>query len=203
MSTLIKAHIPVLVFGGTGNGKTSQIEMTIARILKENESFNTNTINFSARTSSELVQSIIESKLDKRGNAFAPAGGKKLIVFLDDFNMPQKDLFGSQPPLELLCMWMAYGFWYDRQKQTEKRIIDTQICCAMGPPGGSRAVISERMQAKFNLINVTAPSDDTMRRIFGTMINQKLMDFDESFKSLGELITGSTIQLYQRVAAKF
>merc|ERR1719502_2468599 len=29
------------------------------------------------------------------------------------------------------------------------------------------------------------------------------MDFDESFKSLGELITGSTIQLYQRVAAKF
>ena len=51
---------------------------------------------------------------------FVPAGGKKLLCFLDDFNMPAHDLFGSQPPLELLRFWIDYGFWYDRQKQTLK-----------------------------------------------------------------------------------
>ena len=51
-----------------------------------------------------------------------PIGGKQLITFMDDLNMPSKDLFGSQPPLELIRQWLDYGFWYDRQKQTIKYV---------------------------------------------------------------------------------
>ena len=53
---------------------------------------------------------------------YVPIGGKKLLTFMDDFNMPAKDTFGSQPPLELIRLWLDYGFWYDRQKQTQKYI---------------------------------------------------------------------------------
>jgi len=49
-----------------------------------------------------------------------PIGGKQMISFMDDFNMPAKDTFGSQPPLELIKLWLDYGFWYDRLKQTIK-----------------------------------------------------------------------------------
>ena len=41
---------------------------------------------------------------------------------MDDLNMPAKDTFGSQPPLELIRQWIDYGFWYDRQKQTVKNV---------------------------------------------------------------------------------
>lgn len=53
---------------------------------------------------------------------YVPVGGKKLLTLMDDFNMPAKDTFGSQPPLELIKLWIDYGFWYDRLKQTTKHI---------------------------------------------------------------------------------
>ena len=53
---------------------------------------------------------------------YVPVGGKKMVCFMDDFNMPAKDDFGSQPPLELIKLWLDYGFWYDRQKQLVKYV---------------------------------------------------------------------------------
>lgn len=75
------------------------------------------------QTTSNNVQDIIESRVEKRTKGvYVPVGGKKLITFMDDFNMPAKDTFGSQPPLELIRLWIDYSFWYDRQKQTVKKI---------------------------------------------------------------------------------
>lgn len=69
---------------------------------------------------------------------YVPIGGKKLVTFMDDFNMPAKDTFGSQPPLELIRQWIDYGFWYDRLKQIVKQvkvemlINDKQTCMLFG-----------------------------------------------------------------------
>lgn len=69
------------------------------------------------------MQEIIESRVEKRiKGVYVPVGGKRMVVFLDDLNMPAMDDFGSQPPLELLRLWIDYGFWYDRQKQILKCI---------------------------------------------------------------------------------
>ena len=81
-----------------------------------------------------------------------------MLTFMDDFNMPAKDTFGSQPPLELVRQWIDYGFWYDRVKQTQKRIKDMFLFVAMGPPGGGRMMISNRLLSRFNLINMTFPT---------------------------------------------
>lgn len=125
-----------------------------------------------------------------------------MVTFLDDLNMPAKETYGSQPPLELLRQWMDYGFWYDRLKQTRKYVQNMLILAAMGPPGGGRNIISERLLSRFNVINMTFPDEPTIARIFDTMFAQHLMEFDEAVKLVGHEITNTTIDLYQNVVSK-
>jgi dynein heavy chain len=100
----------VLLVGNSGTGKTSIVQNLLQQY--RTESSTTLTINFSAQTSSARVQEMIEERVEKRTkDVYVPIGGKRMITYIDDLNMPRKDEFGSQPPLELLRQWIDYGFW--------------------------------------------------------------------------------------------
>ncbi|XP_069805044.1 dynein axonemal heavy chain 2 isoform X1 [Dendropsophus ebraccatus] len=202
VNALVANQSPVLLVGPVGTGKTS-IAQSVLQSLDANK-WALLTVNMSAQTTSNNVQSIIESRVEKRTKGvYVPAGGKQLLTFMDDLNMPAKDTFGSQPPLELLRLWIDYGFWYDRQNQSIKYVKDMLIMAAMGPPGGGRTAISGRLQSRFNLINMTFPSESQIKRIFGTMLSQKLQDFDEEVKPVGDIITQATIEVYNAVTQRF
>eukprot|EP00762_Andalucia_godoyi_P004499 ANDGO_05184.mRNA.1 Dynein-1-beta heavy chain len=199
-TALVRAGQFVLLVGNTGVGKTAIVQSILQSL---DETYSTLTINFSAQTSSKGLQDIIEARVEKKTkDVYAPPAGRKLVTFIDDLNMPQKDLFGSQPPLELLRHWMDYGFWYDRAKQQAKYIKMMQVIAAMGPPGGGRTSISQRLQSRFNIINVTFPNESQIKRIFGTLINTKLADFEEEIKPLGDVMTQATIDVYNIISEK-
>ena len=198
--TLAAGKHHVLVTGNVGVGKTMIVKDVLDNLPEDKKYMS---INFSAQTSSNSLQDTIEGKMVKRAKGMlGPDGGKRMVAFIDDLNMPQKSTFGFIPPLELLKLWCDNGFWYDRAKCEVTNIMDMQLMAAMAPPGGGRSAFSQRVQACFSLVNVTSPSDSQLKRIFSTLLGAKLSDFEDEVKNLTDQITTSSIAVYRSVSAE-
>jgi dynein heavy chain len=74
-------------------------------------------------------------------------------VFVDDLNMPAKEEYGAQPPIEILRQWMDHAGWYFRDENTFRELVEIQFIGAMAPPGGGRTQISQRYVRHFNLVS--------------------------------------------------
>jgi dynein heavy chain, axonemal len=189
----------VLMSGPTGTGKTVNIvELLSADMPKE---FIPITLTFSAQTSANQTQDIIDGKMEKRQRGtFGPPAGNVFVIFVDDLNMPQKEVYGAQPPIEILRQWVDYGGWYDRKERVFKKIVDTVLVAAMGPPGGGRNPITQRMVRHFNVINYTPMDDESMRIIFETILTNFCLPFPDAIKALVPAVTTSTIAVYNTIA---
>lgn len=102
MERLIYVGHPVMITGDTGVGK-SVVAKDVLNRLGASEKFVPATMNFSAQTSSMRTQEIIELKLERKKKTLLGAPlGKKVIIFIDDVNMPKLETYGAQPPIELI-----------------------------------------------------------------------------------------------------
>jgi dynein heavy chain, axonemal len=197
--SLLTNRKPVLMSGPTGTGKTVNIvELLSADMPKEYVPI---TLTFSAQTSANQTQDIIDAKMEKRSRGtFGPPAGNVFILFVDDLNMPQKETYGAQPPIELLRQWADYAGWYDRKERVFRKIVDTVLLAAMGPPGGGRNPLTARMVRHFNVINYTPMDDESMRIIFETILANFVTPFPDPVKALVPAIVSATIGVYNTIA---
>lgn len=100
-------------------------------------------------------------------DTYGPPMGKRLLMFVDDLNMPRVDTYGTQQPIALLKMFIERKGFYDRGKElTWKNMKDVQMVAAMGPPGGARNAVDPRFISLFSAFEVQAPTSDNLRTIY-------------------------------------
>ncbi|MCQ2815733.1 MAG: AAA family ATPase, partial [archaeon] len=202
----IKKHL--LFTGNTGTGKTLTVLNTLSNNY-DNDQYTYIKMSMTAQTTAAFTQEVIEKKLQKGYRKFTPHGGKKAVIFVDDLNMPQKEKFGSQPPIEILRQWMDYGGWYDLVSDNKDfvRIMDVSFLASMGSISSGRTITARYMR-HFIIHYADNYAKETMENIYDNIVQWFFAKTEKP--SLSSSITGmkedlikSTIQMYNEVASTF
>ncbi|XP_043943753.1 dynein axonemal heavy chain 3-like [Protopterus annectens] len=203
LEKLLLQDKPLLFVGPTGTGKTAITNSFLQHL--PHEKYVICQINYSAQTSANQTQGIILTKLErKRKGIYGAPARKKVFVFVDDLNMPAKEKYGAQPPIELLRQWIDHGYWFDRNDTSKVHIQDTSIVVAMSPPSGGRHAVTPRFLRHFNIISIDAFNEETMKSIFQPVVDYHFSKgFETSLRRYSRIFVWATTDMYSQTVAKF
>lgn len=161
---------PLLLFGPTGTGKSFYIKNYMMNKLSL-EKYVPSFITFTIQTSANFTQEMIMSKLIKRKRGvYGPPLGKLCVIFVDDMNMPAKEQYGAQPPIELLRQYFDHSHWFDLQNTTKVYLEDILLLTAIGPTGGSRQDVYARFLRHFGLFAINSFDNKSITKIYSTLL---------------------------------
>uniref|UniRef100_A0A8C6RAH3 Dynein, axonemal, heavy chain 10 n=1 Tax=Nannospalax galili TaxID=1026970 RepID=A0A8C6RAH3_NANGA len=199
LEQMIKIKQPVLFVGESGTSKTATTQNFLKNLNEE-----TNIVlmvGFSSRTTSLDIQRNLEANVEKRTkDTYGPPMGKRLLVFMDDMNMPKVDEYGTQQPIALLKLLLDKGFLYDRGKELNcKSIRDLGFIAAMGKAGGGRNEVDPRFLSLFSVFNIPFPSEESLCLIYFSILRGHTLTFNESIGALSRRLTLCTLILYKNI----
>jgi len=195
---------PALFVGTSGTGKTAVLKSFLKSLPVQD--YATAVINLNSYTDATTLRDIMQQYVDKRsGRNYGPPGGKKLVYFIDDLNMPYVDTYGTQSPIALIRQHMDYMLWYDTNESDptkKKKIIhDCHYLAAMNNKAGSFTV-NQRLMAHFATFCCSTPTRDQLVTIYRSILDGHLSNFTGEDLLLKEAknITNATIDLLETMA---
>ena len=191
----------VLLVGQTGTGKSVIVNNDL-KAMEARQRVISCVLSFSAQSSSARTEQALEFALErKRKGLYGAPPGRILVIFVDDVNMPRRDPFGAQPPVELLRQvidtsehfrpgggtnpaFAGGGGFYDRKKHTWNSIENLVLVSACAPPGGGRNQMTARFCRHLNMLYIPPPANSILKAIFSVILDGHLAAFDSAIQVL-------------------
>eukprot|EP00466_Bigelowiella_natans_P011733 jgi/Bigna1/49976/estExt_Genewise1.C_620014 len=209
LEKVVKSKTPILFTGESGTAKTVIMKDFMENGLNQDR-YASMAINFSSRTSSLDVQNSIMASVEKQSGAnYAPKGGKRMLVFVDDLNMPFVDKYNTQQPNALLKFLIERNQLFDRTSENPDNIMQKQMIrdllfsAAMAPPGGGRNSVDPRFISLFNVVSFTFPPKQALKHIYSSIIAAHVENFEGAVQEAANKVTSMTLALYEQLGKNF
>ncbi|TGZ71294.1 hypothetical protein CRM22_002727 [Opisthorchis felineus] len=204
LNWLVEEHIklrhPLVVIGETGTSKTATIESTLKSLDPDTNS--QLILNFSSRTTGNDVRRMLNANVEKRAKGvYGPIPGKKLVVFIDDMNMPKEDEYGTQQPIALLRVVIGRGGMYQQGTDLSWRSLrDMTYTAAIGPTGGGRQSLDPRFLSLFTVYHALQPSSESLFSIFSSILSCHLSNgFSRKLHAYVDKFTHLSLLVYREI----
>ncbi|XP_046903615.1 dynein axonemal heavy chain 6-like [Hypomesus transpacificus] len=154
----------------------------------------TRSVQCTAQTSTTGLQANLLQNLVRKGK-------NKVLLFVDDLNMPMLDSYGAQPSMELIRQFIELQGLYDTKTLTWKGIQNVTLCAACGPPGCGRQELSPRLLRHFSVLALPQPSTSSMQHIFQVQLGQyfELRDFSKEVRKCRGSLVSASIAVYSEM----
>uniref|UniRef100_A0A8C6E8C9 Dynein axonemal heavy chain 14 n=1 Tax=Moschus moschiferus TaxID=68415 RepID=A0A8C6E8C9_MOSMO len=146
--------------------KKAEVKTEESSFKNSNKGIIVSAINFNINTSAAKTKEMILKKLVRRTkDSLGAPKNNRIVIFIDDLNMPESDMYGAQPPLELIRQLLDMGGIYDTEKITWKNIQDLSLVAACVFPVGRR-YISPRLLKHFSILVLPHLPQTAIKTIF-------------------------------------
>nr|XP_051677372.1 dynein axonemal heavy chain 14 isoform X4 [Oryctolagus cuniculus] len=182
--------------------KTTESKTDENLLKRKDKGIIVSTINFStSTTAAKTKEMILKSLVLRTKDTLGAPKNNQLIVFIDDMNMPVADMYGAQPPLELIRQLLDMGGVYDTEKNVWKNIQDLSIVASCVPLVNGDD-ISPRLLKHFSILVLPHPPQSALRSIFQAHLGiyYTLNNFTSDVLETMHMITSCSIEMYQQVA---
>ncbi|KAL0234330.1 hypothetical protein PCE1_001366 [Barthelona sp. PCE] len=179
LTSLNRVGVPLVMCGPPGSGKS----LSVNHVFGGDEATKTVTLSFSAGTGCEYVvntlldhctlsrdstSSLILSPMDKNIT--------RLLIFCDEVNLIEPDMFGNRPVLSLLRFALEHHAVYvPSQSAIVKLHSSIQFVCACNPPSmRGRRPLPSNLLRHVAVMYVGFPSTESMCQIYSFMFHTAL-----------------------------
>ncbi|XP_051881424.1 dynein axonemal heavy chain 6-like [Pristis pectinata] len=179
---------------------STHAEITSSR---DNKEVKFATVLMSTQTTSAQTQAQILANLVRRSrNRRSPGRSRKVIVFVDDLNMPAVEQYGAQPPLELIRQFLDLGGFFDVMNLKWLHVEDVTLVAACAPPGGARSELSQRLLKHFCIFTLPQPSTKSMQHIFQVKVGHHLEshNFMPVVQNCRDQLVTTAISMYYKMS---